>query len=91
MNNPDKAGVCGPGAKIMDCFAQPGAMPLSLRRSPCGHITISRTSSMVTAKILEEKHAYEMLFFHQEKSFQDHGVSWVLRFHVSVLRNHEHL
>ena len=34
---------------------------------------------MFTAKILEEKRTHETLFFHQEKSFQDHCVSWVLR------------
>ena len=54
-------------------------MLLSLRAPPCGHTTISRTLSLLAAKILEEERAYETLFFHQEKSFQDHCVSWILR------------
>jgi hypothetical protein len=37
------------------------------------------TLYLLTAKILEEKRAYETLFFHQEKSFQDHCLNWVFR------------
>jgi hypothetical protein len=39
----------------------------------------SGTSRLVTEKILEEKRTSGTLFFHQEKSFQDHYVSWLTR------------
>jgi hypothetical protein len=41
------------------------------------YIAISGTSSLVTAKILEEKRVHGTLNFHQEKSFQDHCPGWV--------------
>jgi hypothetical protein len=37
----------------------------------------SGTSHLATEKILEEKRTYSTLFFHQEKSFHDHHVSWL--------------
>jgi hypothetical protein len=70
------------GRRIAPLGRSAEAGPARFReRSPCGHIAISRTSSLVTAKILEEKRASGVIFFHQEKSFQDHCSSLFLRWH----------
>jgi hypothetical protein len=53
-------------------------MLLGSRGLPSRDITTSRTSSLLTEKILEEKRVYSTLFFHQEKSFQDHCLSLIL-------------
>jgi hypothetical protein len=48
------------------CAARPGA-------PSGGYISIFRTLFPVAAKILEDPRAHSTLFFHQEKSFHDHG------------------
>jgi hypothetical protein len=57
-------------------------VPRSPARSPCRHPATTGTSGashLATEKIVEEKRTHSTLFFHQEKSFHDHHVSWLIQ------------
>jgi hypothetical protein len=79
-DHPRIVGYQDPGRSALAVISTGIAGRTELRPSPGGHTIACRASCLLAAKILEEKHAYRVFFFRQEKGFQDHFVSWPTRY-----------